>query len=142
MSRGADRELVERFHHLAIRMLRTLRGVDEAGGLSGPRASALSLLVFRGPLALKDLAAAEGVKAPTMSRLVKSMQAEGLVAVQASGEDQRRVRIEPTARGRRLMLQGRERRLAALSAAFAGATREERRALRIVVDLMQARFGA
>src|SRR5512147_968257 len=111
--------LVERFHHLSIRMLRGLRAVDEAGGVSGPRASALSLLVFRGPLALKDLAAAEGVKPPTMSRLVKAMQAEGLVRVAGSREDPRRLAIAATPKGRRLMLRARERRLKALSDALA-----------------------
>jgi DNA-binding MarR family transcriptional regulator len=141
MSTHATDRLVERFHHLAIRMLRSLRAVDEAGGLSGPRASALSLLVFRGPLALKDLAAAEGVRPPTMSRLVKSMQAEGLVAVAASGDDARRVRIEATAKGRRMMERARDRRLRHLAAAFADARPAELRALETVVELMQERFG-
>ena len=87
MSTPVPERLVERFHHLAIRMLRGLRAVDEAQGLSGPRASALSVLVFRGPQALKDLAAMEGVKPPTMSRLVKAMDAEGLVEVEGSDDD-------------------------------------------------------
>lgn len=126
---------IERFHHLAIRLLRTLRRVDEEHGLSGPRASALSVLVFRGPLPLGELAAAEGVKAPTMSRLVKAMAAEGLVAV-ARGEDQRRVRIVPTARGRRLMLEGRNRRLAAIASLLGGASAAEARALEAVVNLL------
>ena len=49
---AADAEKNERFHHLAIRLLRSLRAVDEAHGLAGPRASALSVLVFRGPQSL------------------------------------------------------------------------------------------
>ncbi len=137
----ATRHLVERFHHLAIRMLRGLRAVDEAGGLSGPRASALSVLVFGGPLALKDLAAAEGVKPPTMSRLVKAMQAEGLVQVEGSADDQRRVRIAASAKGRRLMMQARERRLNALAHAMSSATPAELRALEQVVHLLERSFG-
>jgi hypothetical protein len=73
LSMPSDGELIERFHHQAIRMLRALRAVDEAGGFSGPRASALSILVFRGPQSLGDLARAEGVKAPTLSRLIQAM---------------------------------------------------------------------
>ena len=57
-----DPHVVQRFHHAAIRLLRRLRAADEARGFSGPRASALSVLVFRGPQSLGDLAAAEGVK--------------------------------------------------------------------------------
>ena len=127
---------IERFHHLAIRMLRGLRAVDEAAGFSGPRASALSVLVFRGPQSLGELAAAEGVKPPTMSRLVKAMQAEGLVDARITGEDQRRVRIAATAKGRALMMKGRERRLAALEKLFAGATPRELAALETVVEVL------
>src|ERR1700694_1160241 len=79
---------VERFHHLAIVMLRGMRSVDAAAGFTGPRASALAVLVFAGPQSLGELARAEGVKPPTMSRLVKAMRAEGLVAAQASAHDQ------------------------------------------------------
>ena len=128
---------VQRFHHLAIALLRRLRRVDEAGGLSGPRASALSVLVFRGPQALAELAAAEGVKPPTMSRLVRAMAAEGLVQVGTDARDQRALRIAASARGRRLMLAGRERRLAEIRRLLADATPEERRALEKVVAMLE-----
>ncbi len=137
MPRPDRAKLIERFHHLAIRMLRSLRHVDEARGFSGPRASVLSILVFRGPMSLGDLARAEGVKAPTMSRLVKSMAGEGLVVSASAEGDQRRVRIAPTAKGRRLMLAGRDRRLEALAEAFRTATPADLEALQCVVALME-----
>jgi DNA-binding MarR family transcriptional regulator len=127
---------IERFHHLAIRMLRGLRAVDEAQGLSGPRASALSVLVFRGPQSLRELAAAEGVKAPTMSRLVKAMQAEGLVTSQAAAHDQREIRIAASASGKRVMMKGRQKRLDALARWFEGATPRELGALETVVEML------
>jgi DNA-binding MarR family transcriptional regulator len=130
------RKTIERFHHLAIRLLRGLRRVDEAHGFSGPRASALSVLVFRGPQSLGELAAAEGVKAPTMSRLVKAMQSEGLVEAEVTPHDQRQIRIAASARGRRLMLKGRELRLAAISRLFEKATPAEAKALETVVELL------
>jgi DNA-binding MarR family transcriptional regulator len=128
---------IERFHHLAIVMLRGLKQVDEAGGFSGPRASALSVLVFRGPQLLGELAAAEGVKPPTMSRLVKAMQAEGLVESEITSHDQRRVRIVASAKGRRLMLKGRERRLAAIAKLLEGASAREAAALETVTDMLE-----
>ncbi len=131
-----DRKAIERFHHLAIRLLRGLRRVDEAHGFSGPRASALSVLVFRGPQSLGELAAAEGVKAPTMSRLVKAMQSEGLVETEVTSDDQRRMRIAASARGRRLMLKGRQLRLAAIAKLFENATPAEAKALETVVELL------
>ena len=137
MSTSRKRASIERFHHLAIRMLRGLRAVDDAAGFSGPRASALSVLVFRGPQSLAGLAAAEGVKAPTMSRLVKSMRGEGLVESAIVEHDQRSVRIAATAKGRALMMKGRARRLQSLARLFADATPRELEALARVVDLME-----
>jgi len=137
MSTPAQQRTIERFHHQAIRLLRQLRSVDEAHGFSGPRASALSVLVFRGPQSLSALAAAEGVKPPTMSRLVKSMQAEGLVRTGAAPHDQREIRIEASALGRKRMLEARARRLAAIHEMLAGASPAEVRALASVTDLLE-----
>ncbi len=137
MRQAPDARLLERFHHLAIRTLRGMRAVDEAHGFGGPRASALSVLVFRGPLSLGELAAAEGVRPPTMSRLVKAMQAEGLVESGAAEDDDRRVIIRATAKGRKIMLQGRDRRLAALGRLLRDTTATENAALSTVCDLLE-----
>jgi len=137
MSTPAHPRTIERFHHQAIRLLRQLRAVDEAHGFSGPRASALSVLVFRGPQSLSALAAAEGVKPPTMSRLVKAMQAEGLVRAEAAPHDQREIRIEASALGRKRMLEARARRLGAIHEMLAGASPAEMRALASVTDLLE-----
>lgn len=129
-------DTIERFHHLAIAMLRAMRSVDERAGFSGPRASALSVLVLRGAQSLGELAAAEGVRPPTMSRLVKAMQAEGLVETEVTSHDQRQLRIAPSAKGRRLLLHGRERRLAALAKLLEKVTPREMAALETVVALL------
>src|ERR1700694_4367584 len=105
---AADADTIERFHHLAIRLLRSLRAVDEGHRLAVPGASALWVLVFRGPQSLGELAAAEGVKPPTMSRLVKAMQAEGLVEAEVTAHDQRQIRILAHGDGRQRMLKGRQ----------------------------------
>ncbi|MBI3438083.1 MAG: MarR family transcriptional regulator [Proteobacteria bacterium] len=88
--------------------------VDDETGLSAPKLSALSVLVYRGPSSLKDLARAEQVTAPTMSKLVADLEADGLAAKRADREDKRGLRIEVTARGRALFEEGRRRRLALL----------------------------
>jgi DNA-binding MarR family transcriptional regulator len=107
-------EVADRLHSAAIRLLRRVRVVDDDTGLSAPKLSALSVLVFRGPSSLKDLARAEQVTAPTMSKLVANLEAAGLAAKRADREDKRGVRIEVTARGRTLFEEGRRRRLALL----------------------------
>jgi len=111
------------------------------GGFTGPRASALSVLVFRGPQSLRSLAEAEGVKPPTMSRLVKALQAEGLVNAQPAEGDQREIRIEVSAIGRRRMLEARARRLDAIRRMLRNATPAEMRALATVTDLLERVLG-
>src|SRR5688500_20234215 len=104
------RELATRLHAASIRLLRTLRREDDGTGLSAPRLSALSVVAFGGPLSLAELAAAEQVRPPTMSRIVDYLVEEGLVTRETAPGDRRSVRIEATDKGRRRMEAGRERR--------------------------------
>ncbi|WP_395644984.1 MarR family winged helix-turn-helix transcriptional regulator [Terricaulis sp.] len=107
-------DLAERLHRAAILLLRRVRVADLETGLSGPKLSALSVLHFGGPMRLTDLAAAEQVRAPTMSKLVAELEEEGLAVKRADADDKRSARIEVTAKGRALMEEGRKRRLALL----------------------------
>jgi DNA-binding MarR family transcriptional regulator len=123
-------------HKQAIRLLRRLRREDLATGLSPARASALSVLVFNGPSSLGELAAAEQVSAPTMSRLVAALVAEGLVARSLDPEDARAVRLRATARGTRLLERGRARRLRVFAELLASLDRAELRVLLEAADLL------
>lgn len=107
--------LADRLHSAAIHLLRRLRRVDAATGLSGPRLSALSVVVFGGPLTLGELAAAEQVKPPTMTRLVRALEAHRLVVREPDEHDGRVVRLRATAKGRALMAEGRARRVSTLA---------------------------
>lgn len=112
----ADAErLADRLHSAAIHLLRRLRRHDAAAGLSAPRLSALSVVVFAGPLTLGELAAAEQVRPPTMTRLVSALESLGLVVREADADDGRLTRIRATPRGRALLMRGRARRVAALT---------------------------
>jgi DNA-binding MarR family transcriptional regulator len=104
-----------RLHTAAIRLLRTLRREDDGSGLTAPRLSALSVIAFAGPLSLAELAAAEQVKPPTMSRIVDALVADDLVTRDIPAEDRRSVRLAATPKGVRLMEEGRERRVRALA---------------------------
>jgi DNA-binding MarR family transcriptional regulator len=109
-------ELAERLHAAAIHLLRRLRREDAASGLSGPRLSALSVVVFGGPLTLGQLAGAEGVKPPTMTRMVTGLEKDGLVVREPDTEDRRAVQIRATPAGQLLLFEGRARRVATLAA--------------------------
>ena len=109
----------------AIHALRRARTVDAETGLSPERLSLLSVLVFAGPATMSALAAAEGVSAPAVTRTVTALEAAGLVRRAVVPEDRRQVRVQATARGRRLLEQGRRRRIEVLADALAGANRAE-----------------
>ena len=109
-------EVADKLHSASIHLLRRLRIQDLASGVGPAKLSALSVLVFSGrPLSLAELADAEQVKNPTMSRMVSDMQRDGLVRIAASKEDARSIRITPTARGRELLLAGKKRRVDSLA---------------------------
>lgn len=84
-------------------------------GLSPPRASALSVIVFGGPITLGALAAAEQVRPPTMTHLVRALEEMGLVTRVADPDDGRLVRIHATRHGKELLDAGRARRVGVLS---------------------------
>jgi DNA-binding MarR family transcriptional regulator len=130
-------EIAQQLHSVSIHLLRRLRRTDDQMGLSGPRASALSVLVFAGPTSLAQLAKAEQVKPPTMARLVDALEAAGLAKREADQSDLRAVRIRATAKGRKLLLEGRARRLGQLTRMLAGASSAERAALAGAVATLQ-----
>jgi len=129
-------DVAEKLHSGALRLLRRLRKFDSETQISAPKLSALSVLVFGGPQSLGDLAAAEQVRAPTMSRLVVELEGEGLVRKTADANDRRGVKIAATAKGQALMDRGRARRLQHLTAAIATLSAEERKALALAGPLM------
>ena len=127
----------DRLHSAAIHLLRRLRTEDAAAGLSAPRLSALSVVVFGGPITLGDLAAAEQVRPPTITRLVRDLVHDRLVRLVTDAADRRVRRVEATARGRRLLDDGRRRRVARLTAAVAALTPAEQRTLHSAVGLLE-----
>lgn len=109
-------EAADRFHSAAIHALRHVRREDPATGVPPGQLSALSVLVFGGPRTLGELAAAEQVRPPTMTRIVQALEQDGLVRRERDADDARVHRLRATAQGRRVMQRGRERRIANLAA--------------------------
>lgn len=128
----------DRLHSAAIHLLRHLRAADRKSGLSGPRLSALSVIVFRGPISMGDLAEAEQVRAPTISRLVRDLVADGLVERLSDPGDRRVQRVVATARGRAVLDAGRRRRVAALAERLAALGEPERHRLAEAATLLES----
>lgn len=103
--------LAELLHSTAIRLLRTVRRVDESSGLTAPRLSALSVIVFNGAITLGKLAEAEQVRPPTMTRIVNALEEQELVVKAQDPSDGRVIRIVATTKGKRVLIRGRARRV-------------------------------
>ena len=81
------------------RLARRLRQV-QLGGLSSSQVSALASVERLGPVRLGDLAAAEGVTGPTLTKIVAHLETIGLVARTTDAADRRAARITLTPEGR------------------------------------------
>ncbi len=128
--------LADRLHSTAIRVLRQVRSVDKDTGLSAPRLSLLSVLVFRGPATITELAEAEQVRPPTISRMVKDMEFDGLVSRSPDASDGRVQRIAATERGRQILNRGRQRRVEALAERIASLSAADRRIVQRALDVL------
>jgi DNA-binding MarR family transcriptional regulator len=143
MARSAipDDELAARLHAAALHLLRRLAQEDRATGVSPARLSALSVLVFGGPRTIGALAAAEGVRPPTMTRLVAGLVADGLVERLEEPGDRRVVRLQASPTGRATLLTGRDRRVATLGAMLGPLTPKERRRLDQAAAIIEEMLG-
>ena len=136
-SGDAAEQTADRLHSAAIHLLRRLRREDTKSGLSAPRLSALSVVVFGGPMTLGELANAEQVRPPTMTRLVSALEDEGLVAREPDADDGRLTRIRATPKGRTLLMKGRARRVAALTAEVRALERQDRDLVERAVTILE-----
>ena len=126
-----------RLHTASIQLLRTLRKQDDVGGMSAPRLSALSVVVFAGPLTLGQLADAEQVKPPTMTRIVTGLERGGYVRRRKDARDARLTMIVTTRKGTRTLAAGRRRRVAALASAIRTLDRESSAQLAALVKVLE-----
>jgi DNA-binding MarR family transcriptional regulator len=129
--------VADRLHSAAIHLLRRVRKQDVATGEGPARLSALSVLVFGGPKTLGELAAAEQVKPPTMSRIVAGLARSRLISITTDPADARRMSIRATAKGARLLQKGRQLRIAYLAAHLEALTSAELAALGEAVDILK-----
>jgi DNA-binding MarR family transcriptional regulator len=111
--------VADALHSAAVHLLRGVRKEDIRSGIGPARLSVLSVLVFAGPARSSDLARIEQVTPATMSRIVAGLEKRRLVKRRASQDDGRVSTIEPTARGTKLLQEGRRRRVARLAKSLA-----------------------
>lgn len=129
--------IADRLHSAAIHLLRRVRKQDVATGEGPARLSALSVLVFGGAKTLGDLAAAEQVKPPTMSRIVTGLARSRLIEITKDPKDARRVHIQATQKGVRLLHQGRRLRIESLASQLETLGPEELKKVGEAVEILR-----
>jgi DNA-binding MarR family transcriptional regulator len=127
----------DHLHSAAIHLLRSVRKEDVIMAEAPARLSALSVLVFGRPMSLGELAAAEQVKPSTMSVVVAGLERNGLVERSADSKDARRVRLCATAKGVKLMKQGRKRRIQHLAQNLKTLPADELEFIRYAVQILE-----
>ena len=133
--------VADRLHSAAIHLLRRLRVEDEALGISAPRLSILSVLVFAGPRRIGELARIEQVEPPTMTKLVDGLVRDRLAVREPDPDDARAVRVRATATGARTLRRGRARRVETLRSTLADLSSAELAALEDGVEVLERVLG-
>jgi DNA-binding MarR family transcriptional regulator len=134
----APAALADRLHSVAIHLLRHVRVEDAASGMSAARLSVLSVLVYTGARTVTELASAEQVAPPTMTRLLQGMEQAGHVRRRRDGADARVVRVSVTASGRRVLERARQARLRRLGEVIARIPPAERTLVASAVGTLEA----
>lgn len=133
-------QTADRLHSAAIHLLRRVRREDESSGLGPARLSALSVIVFAGPIRISELARAEQVRTPTMTAIVAALERAGLVTRETDASDARAVVLRATARGTRLLAEGRSRRVRLLAGELRSLSAAEQQSLHDAADVLLRLF--
>jgi DNA-binding MarR family transcriptional regulator len=130
-------QMASRLDSVSAKLVRIVRRDQGSDLISPPRLSALAAIVRAGPLSLTALAAAEQVRAPTMSRVVEELVQEGLVIRETPPTDRRSVRISATEAGKSLLERAGKQRVGALTRRLETLAESEKRALLRAVELLE-----
>jgi len=137
-----DADLAAAFHVLLARIVRGLRQ-ENAGSAVGPGGlSALVTLDTHGPQRVGVLAEVEGVAAPSMTRIINALEADGLVRRDADPVDGRAQVVAVTPEGTALLTSGKEVRLAALRRRLAALPPADRERLEAALPALELLGGA
>jgi DNA-binding MarR family transcriptional regulator len=120
-----------------MRLARRLRVEREDDSLTLNQLSTMATLVVRGPLTVGELAAAERVQPPSMTRIVSGLEERGLAVREPHRDDRRLVIVRLTDQGSELLAANRRRRDAWLNQRLRELSAEEREALRRAAPILE-----
>ncbi len=129
-------ELAGRLRQATTRLARVLRQQGEAG-ISASAGSALAAVHRAGRITLGDLAAAERVQPPTMTKIVAGLEEAGMVARETDGRDRRVTWVRCTPEGQRQIHRMRSRKNAYLARALGGLDPADVAALEMALPVLE-----
>jgi DNA-binding MarR family transcriptional regulator len=129
-------DLAPRLQAAVTRLNRRLR-TTSLGGISPAQASALAMLERLGEPTLNELAAAEQVRPPSMTRLVDALERDGLAQRRVDATDRRCQRVSLTAAGRKALTGIRGRKTAFLEARLARLTDADRAVVERALGILE-----
>lgn len=141
MAAASRNTVADLLHSASIHVLRRARERDAESGVTAARLSALSVVVFRGPLTLTALAEAEGVRPATMTNIVTGLERSGLARREPNSGDRRSVLVVPTGEGERVLARARAARIDAVAEGLGDLAADDLELLRRAGELLEERFA-
>ena len=131
-----DLDQVARLRAAVMRLSRRMRQ-EVSGGVTPSQLAVLGSLERHGAMTLGELAAAERVQPPSITRTTRALEEAGLIARTVVAEDRRAARIDLTPKARRLIQAIRSRRTAWLSQRVGALSPRETADLRRGIDALE-----
>jgi len=136
MDDNPTHETAARLRRAVTRLNRRLRA-SSLGGVSPAQASLLASAENLGQPTLGDLAAAEQIQPPSVTRLVQSMELAGLIVTSPDPDDRRSTRVRVTAAGRRELASIRRRKTEFLERTLMTLSEADRRRADQLVEFLE-----
>ena len=130
-------ELANELRPIVLRVARELRKETEQFGFTSRQVTLLFVIQRNPGLTLSALAEAEAISPPALSSQVDRLEEAGLLLRVRSGVDRRRVGLELTPKGDRLLRSVRERRTAWLAARLGELEPDDLRAIEAAIVPLQ-----
>ena len=118
-------DVANRLRPVLLQISRHLRRELAPLGITGGQAALLHAVRTNPGIGVRDLARREGVSAASMSTALTRLETAGLLARSRTGTDRRRVGLELTESGHRVLRSARSRRTAWLAARLTHLTPEQ-----------------
>jgi DNA-binding MarR family transcriptional regulator len=133
--------LANELRPVLLRLARELRKETEQFGVTARQVTLLVLVQQSPGLTLRALAHAESISAPALSGQIDRLEQAGLLVRVRSDVDRRRVGLELTPEGTRLLLFVRERRTVWLAERLSGLEPEALHAIEAAIEPLRGLLG-